>query len=172
MIEKDGLLNGTCSVVTLIPSTNSAIVVLCNTDMIDFRGAVRELFLEYILGSTGRDLQTINYFTPWREESGSPVSYQPPLTPVGAVLPPLALSDYCGTYQNDCYGAFAISKTADILSITAEHNQKTGYLVPQNGNRFVWFWPQTDDQFNMTFKIENGKPTAAYGEWLGMLQKQ
>ncbi len=75
VVEKDGVLNGTCSVIALIPATNSGIVVLCNTDMIDFRGAVRELFLEYVLGSTGRNLQEINYFTPWRIESGSSVSY-------------------------------------------------------------------------------------------------
>jgi len=172
VVEKDGLLNGTCSVITLVPSTNSGIVVLCNTDMIDFRGAVRELFLEYILGSTGRDLQDLNYFTPWREESGSAVSYQPPLTPIGAAPPPLPLNEYCGTYQNDCYGAFAIAKADDKLIVTAEHNKKTGYLVPENGNRFIWFWPQTDDQFNMTFKVENGKASAAYGEWLGLLKKQ
>ena len=75
VVEKDGVLNGTCSVISLIPATNSGIVVLCNTDMIDFRGAVRELFLEYILGSTGRNLQELNYFTPWRVESGSSLNY-------------------------------------------------------------------------------------------------
>ncbi|MFA6076161.1 MAG: serine hydrolase [Negativicutes bacterium] len=172
VVEKDGLLNGMCSVITLIPSTNSGIVILCNTDMIDFRGAVRELFLEYILGSTGKDLQKLNYFEPWREECGDTNSYQPPTTPAGAAPPPLALKDYCGTYQNDCYGAFAIAKTDGKLTVTAAHNKKTGYLVPQNGNRFIWFWPQNDDRFSMTFKVENGKATAAYGEWLGILKKR
>lgn len=172
VVEKDGLLNGTCSVISIIPSANSGIVILCNTDMIDFRGAVRELFLEYVLGTTSRDLQKINYYDPWQNECAYSGSSHAPDTPQGAASPPLTLDKYCGVYKNDCYGAFTITARPEGLIVIAEHNKKTGRLIPQNSNRFIWYWPQNDDQFIMDFETADNNVIAAYGDWLGYLQKQ
>ena len=171
VIEKDGLLNGQTSVISLVPANNSGIVILCNTDMIDFRGCVRELFLEYILGSTGKDLQKTSYFDPWRLECAQKNA---PALPNSIAYPPpsLDLSAYCGEYSNATYGEFSITLKNNRLNVTALHNNLSGYLIPRGGDTFIWYWPTTQEEYEIAFVIKNNKVSAANGEWLGHLDKE
>lgn len=118
---------GAATVVSLLPSENLGIAILTNGEPRGLPEALAATFQDLALhGKAQRD-----YFTPYEAAfrkimAPSPVTTMDTSKPPKQALPPLELSAYAGTYQNDYYGPLEVAVESNNLVLRLGPN-KTPY---------------------------------------------
>ncbi len=171
IIEKNGALNGSRSIITLVPEKKIGIIVLANLNMTLFPEAVRAYFLEMYLGTSRYNLQDdINALQEaWDEFDKQPVppDNQSPTT--------LALKKYAGVYKSNLYGRITITFSDDTLYAKAGPAGYPAKLTHHDSDTFLLQASREGDE-NIFDLIEfsttrDSVVTGFRGESLGRFKK-
>lgn len=161
ILEKTGARYGVRSIITLVPSRQLGIVVLCNLNTTFFPEAVRARWLEEHLGKAATDLGPA--FAAKRalvDKMMSPLG-----KPVPGPKAPLSrpLESYVGTYTNALYGQLSVSRWGDGLAWSLGSAGYGAALLPSGYNSFWMTFPagRLSLPDEVTFQVgPDGKATA------------
>lgn len=128
------------TVVTLIPDLKIGIVVLANLNLTVLPEVIRARFLEMHLGEyTKTSENDFNRFQMQLDALiASPELPKEP-SPIGHPL-----DRYAGTFSNELYGEFSISKKNDGLQLEAGPAHFQGSLDFWGNDTFLLRWPEID----------------------------
>ncbi len=170
IVEKTGALDGTRSLVTLIPEQKTGIVVLANLNLTVFPELVRAKFLESLLGKEERNLE--EEFKQAQAMVDKVIAI--PDKPKNVVPLSQPLKAYAGTFSNPLYGNVKIEQQDGKLTFAPGKGDYIGTLSHWSSDTFLLTWPSIDagNQFaTFTFGPE-GKAASVQTETLGTFKLQ
>lgn len=163
MVSHTGGVNGFVTSVTLLPEEKLGIIVFTNTDQNSFYEALKWEIADAYLGKPYRDYSKVYlgfYNQQKRDDEKKDKKMQDSVAL--QLKPTLAVTNYCGSYFNDVYGAMTVLQEDGELKMKFSHHpQMYAKLQAIGGNRFYATF--SDPEFSKAvfpFTVVNSKVTA------------
>ncbi len=170
IVEKAGALDGTRTIVTLIPELKLGITVLCNLNLTLYPEAVRAKFLDMYVSKSKEDLQAAIL----AKKNPLATIIEPEAKPKDAAPLGHALSQYTGTFENELYGTFVVVEKENGLRIEAGPAKWEGKLTHWGNDTFLLSWPNINSGYSqITFTFgPNDKATQMQSESFGLFSRK
>jgi CubicO group peptidase (beta-lactamase class C family) len=163
IVSHTGGVNGFVTSVTLLPEEKLGIIVFTNTDQNSFYEALKWEIADAYLGKPYRDYSKVylGFYTQKKNENEKKDKKMQDSVAL-QLKPSLAVTNYCGSYFNDVYGAMTVLQEDGELKMKFSHHpQMYAKLQAIGGNRFYATF--SDPEFSKAvfpFTVVNGKVTA------------
>ena len=144
IVWHNGETAGNHAMVLFVPDKDIGIVVLANVADASLPDALALEFYDQYFGRESPDVSA-KYLTHYQETSAELLAPKP-FRPANAT-PPLALSQYTGSYTNDVYGTATVADVNGTLYLTYGKRAVTFNLSPWDGNAFTTTCPQWGPDF-------------------------
>lgn len=170
VIEKGGALDGTRTVITLLPDLKLGIAVFCNLNLSLFPEKVRTEFLELAVGKSKENFQALID----KDTETIKNLVTAPKPPENAIPLPRPLKSYTGTFESPIYGTFKIEQNGEDLTVLAGPKPFKGRLSHYSNDTFLLSWPVVNmghQEVTFTFGPK-GEVTTISTETLGVFIPQ